>query len=62
MIAKLPTFIFFGIFNKLINYYLFVLGDEQMEDRDKDKEQLQNELMGLHKKIDELEHVKASQK
>lgn len=33
-----------------------------MEDRDKDKEQLQNELMGLHKKIDELEHVKASQK
>ncbi|HAJ33786.1 MAG TPA: hypothetical protein DCK79_10605 [Candidatus Atribacteria bacterium] len=35
---------------------------ERMEDRDKDKEQLQNELMGLHKKIDELEQVKASQK
>ena len=33
-----------------------------MEDRDKDKEQLQNELMGLHEKIAQLEHVKASQK
>jgi len=33
-----------------------------MRDRDKDKGQLQNELMGLRKKIDELEHEKASQK
>ena len=33
-----------------------------MEDRNKDKEQLQNELMGLCKKIDELEHIKATQK
>jgi PAS domain S-box-containing protein len=33
-----------------------------MEDRDKDKEQLQNELMRLHEKIAQLEHVKASQK
>jgi len=28
MIAKLPTFIFFGIFNKPKNYYLFVSGDK----------------------------------
>jgi len=28
MIAKLPTFCLFGISNILINYYLFVLGDE----------------------------------
>jgi len=34
----------------------------QMGDSDKDKEQLQNGLMGLHKKIVELESVKASQK
>ena len=33
-----------------------------MGDRDKDKEQLQNELMELHKKIDELEQAKSSQK
>ena len=33
-----------------------------MEDRDKDKEQLLNELMKLYTKITELEHVKASQK
>jgi PAS domain S-box-containing protein len=33
-----------------------------MEDSDKDKEQLQNGLMGLHNKIIELESVKASQK
>jgi len=33
-----------------------------MEDRDKDKEQLQNGLMGLHEKIDKLEQVKASHK
>ena len=32
-----------------------------MGDRDKDKEQLQNELMELHKKIAQLEQVKASQ-
>jgi len=34
----------------------------QMGDSDKDKEQLQNGLMGLHNKIIELESVKASQK
>ena len=33
-----------------------------MEDRDKDKEQLQNELTKLPKKIAQLKHVKASQK
>jgi len=33
-----------------------------MEDRDKDKEQFQNKLTELHKKIDELEHVKANHK
>ncbi len=33
-----------------------------MEDRDKDKEQLQNELTKLPKKIAHLKHVKASQK
>jgi len=33
-----------------------------MRDRDKEKEQLKNELMGLRKKIDESEHVKANQK
>ena len=33
-----------------------------MEDREIDIEQLKNELMGLRKKIDELEHKKTSQK
>ena len=33
-----------------------------MGDREKDKEQLKNELMELHKKIDELECEKAQQK
>jgi len=33
-----------------------------MKSKEKTKEQLQNELMGLHKKIGELEQVKASQK
>ncbi|GAI69026.1 unnamed protein product, partial [marine sediment metagenome] len=33
-----------------------------MKDRDKDKEQLQNELMELRKKITELERIKVSQK
>ncbi|GAG89352.1 unnamed protein product [marine sediment metagenome] len=46
-----------GYNHKLTDYYLFVLGGKQMEDRDKDKELLINELMGLHKKIAELEYV-----
>ena len=33
-----------------------------MKSKEKTKEQLQNELTELHKKIDELEQVKASQK
>jgi len=33
-----------------------------MEGKEKTEEQLQNELRGLHKKISELEQVKASQK
>lgn len=33
-----------------------------MRDRDKDKEQLLNELMKLHTKIAELENVKANHK
>ena len=33
-----------------------------MRDGDKDKEQLQNELMKLRKKVDEIEHEKARQK
>jgi len=34
----------------------------QMEDRDKDKEQLQNELIKLRRQITGLEKVKTSQK